>query len=209
MALLDVPATKSALLALRRQLSFALEGYSLLDQKRELLLLEQTSRATRAAQARRSASASLAAAVSALREAQLSRGTLAIDRAGLAPRCDHRLEVRCRKVMGLEVVEADATIDEPGARFGFLGTPAAADAAARAFAQALPLLADLAAQEASLSRVARELKKTQRRCNALSKKVIPDCRQTLAFLGAALEERERESFVVLKMVRDRLVRSRE
>lgn len=208
MALLDVPATKSALLALRRQLSFALEGYSLLDQKRELLLLEQSSRATLAARARGAASASLATAFSALREAQLSCGTRAVDRAALAPRCDHRVEVRCRKVMGLEVVEADATIEEPGARFGFLGTPAAADAAARAFAQALPLLADLAAQEASLARVARELQKTLRRCNALSKKVIPDCRQTIAFLAAALEERERESFVVLKRVRDRLAGAR-
>ncbi|NTV04658.1 hypothetical protein HGA89_07120, partial [bacterium] len=75
---------------------------------------------------------------------------------------------------------------------GVLDTPAAADSAARAFAQALPLLANLGAQEASLARIARELKKTQRRCNALSKKVIPDCRQTLAFLSGALEERERE-----------------
>jgi V/A-type H+-transporting ATPase subunit D len=73
-----------------------------------------------------------------------------------------------------------------------------------AFCAALLRLAELAGLETSRLRLARELKKTQRRCNALSKKLIPDCRETISFLGGALEERERESFVMLRMVRDRL-----
>ena len=53
-------------------------------------------------------------------------------------------------------------------------------------------------------RLARELRKTQRRCNALSKIFIPDYRETIGYIVGALEERERESFIILRMIRDRL-----
>ncbi len=208
MALLDVPATKSGLLALRRQLDFAQEGYALLDQKRERLLLELTARTGAAAAARREAQAALDRARSALREAVLDSGAAALDRAALAVRCDHQVELHPRKLVGLEVTDARVVLEPLGARFGIAETSPAADAAARAFAEVLPLLAVQAGLEASVARLARELKRTQRRCSALSKKVIPDCLQTIAFLTSALEERERESFVILKMVRNRLLQAR-
>lgn len=208
MALLDVPATKSGLLAVRRQLDFAQEGYALLDQKRELLLLELAARAGAAAAARREAEAALERARAALREAALDSGGAALDRAALAVRCDHQVELRTRKLVGLEVTDATVVLEPLGARFGTAETSPAADQAARAFAEVLPLLAVQAGLEASVARLARELKRTQRRCSALSKKVIPDCLQTIAFLASALEERERESFVILKMVRNRLLEAR-
>jgi V/A-type H+-transporting ATPase subunit D len=72
------------------------------------------------------------------------------------------------------------------------------------FVEALPLLAELAELENALLRLALELRKTQRRCNALSKIFIPEYRETIGYIMGALEERERESFIILKMIRDRL-----
>ena len=72
------------------------------------------------------------------------------------------------------------------------------------FIEALALLAELAELENAVMRLARELRKTQRRCNALSKIFMPDYRETIGYIMGALEERERESFVILKMIRDRL-----
>lgn len=48
----------------------------------------------------------------------------------------------------------------------------------------------------------RELRKTQRRCNALSKLFIPNYRETVAYIAGSLEEREER--IILKMTRDRL-----
>ena len=53
-------------------------------------------------------------------------------------------------------------------------------------------------------RLARELRKTQRRCNALSKRFIPDYRETIDYITSSLEERERESFLIMKMIKSRL-----
>jgi len=79
--------------------------------------------------------------------------------------------------------------------------------ATRRFVETLPLLAELAELENAVLRLARELRKTQRRCNALSKIFIPDYRETISYITSALEERERESLIILKMIRNRLARS--
>ena len=105
--------------------------------------------------------------------------------------------------MGVSLPEASCPAAPAGAAFG-PSVPAAAAAARRYFTAALPVLAALAGLDSSAARLGKELVKTQRRCNALSKKLIPDCRETILFLAGALEERERESFVVLKMIRNRL-----
>ena len=204
MSLLNVPATKSALLALRRQLEFAEEGYGLLDRKRELLLLELTARRGQAALARRKAGELLSRAFASLRGAELDAGSAALDRAALGVRPGSSVEIRERRIMGVKVPEAAVLVEPTGVRFGPGGTPAGADAAMRDFSEALPGLGALAGIETAAARLSREHRKTQRRCNALSKKVIPDCRETMAFLGGSLEERERESFVILKMIRNRL-----
>ena len=203
MALLDVPATKSALLALKSQLAFAEEGYALLDRKRELLLLETQARRGAAAAARRGAEAGLRAAYAALKEALLDAGSAAVDGAALGAAAAGKVKLAERRLMGVRLPEASCAPAAAVPAFG-PGSPAAAALARRLFLGALPALAGLAGMETALRRLERELRKTQRRCNALSKKLIPDCRETILFLGSSLEEREREAAVAMKMIRDRL-----
>ena len=69
--------------------------------------------------------------------------------------------------------------------------------------EVLPLLAELAELENAVIRLARELRKTQRRCNALSKIFIPAHQETITYITGSLEERERESITILKMIRER------
>ena len=91
--------------------------------------------------------------------------------------------------------------------FGVGGTCASTDIARRRFLEWLGVLGELAELQTAVTRLARELRSTQRRCNALSKRFIPDYRETIRYLGAVLEERERESLVILKMIRERMTRT--
>ena len=63
----------------------------------------------------------------------------------------------------------------------------------------VPRMAELAELQDAILRLARELRKTQRRCNALTKIFIPDCQESIHYITGALEERERESFVDRKL----------
>jgi len=204
MANFKIAPTKSNLLSLKRQLAFAEEGYDLLEQKRQILIFELMSRLKRAREAEQGVTESLRRAFSALKEASLDIGSEALDRAALRVRMDHKVTFADQHLMGIKIPHVTAQIEPPGVQFGVGGTSAHTDVAMRRFVEALPLLAELAELENAVVRLARELRKTQRRCNALSKIFIPDFRETISYITAALEERERESFVILKMVRDHL-----
>ena len=112
-------------------------------------------------------------------------------------------------MMGLRIPRVVGQVEAAGVQFGLSGTTANADLAMQRFVDVLPLLAELAELENAVMRLARELRKTQRRCNALSKIFIPAHQETISYVTGSLEERERESLIILKMIRARLARASE
>jgi V/A-type H+-transporting ATPase subunit D len=69
------------------------------------------------------------------------------------------------------------------------------------FFKLLKVLTELAAVRTIAWRLAREVRKTQRRVNALDKMVIPAARETKNYIEAALEERDRDSFFTSKLLK--------
>ena len=209
MAKLNVAPTKSSYLELSDQLDAAKEGYELLDQKRQILVFELMSRLGRARDAERRVAEALERAFAALRSAMMDVGSPAVDRATLAVALDHQIELSQQNLMGIRLPTVTALPAALSVQFGIGGTSAQTDTAMKRFVEALPLLAELAELENSVIRLARELRKTQRRCNALSKVFIPDYSETIDYILSSLEERERESFIIQKMIKDRLSRQAE
>jgi V/A-type H+/Na+-transporting ATPase subunit D len=204
MAKLNVTPTKSNLLALKRQLAFAEEGYDLLEQKRQILIFELMSRLERARAAEAAVAQTLGGAFATLRQALLEVGSETLDAAALGVRLNHQVLVTSQHLMGLKLPRLKTQTEPPGVQFGLGGTSAHTDASLHRFVEMLPLLAELAELQNAVLRLARELRKTQRRCNALSKIFIPNYKETLSYITSALEEREREAFILLKRVRNRL-----
>jgi V/A-type H+/Na+-transporting ATPase subunit D len=209
MAKLNIAPTKSSFLTLKRQLAFAEEGYELLEQKRQILIFELMSRLGRARDAERRASTVMAEAHALLREAMLTMGSDALDRAALGVRYNHEIRVADQSLMGIRVPKVTVEAEAAGVQFGLVGSSVLADLAMKKFVEALALLGELAELETAVLRLAQELRKTQRRCNALSKMFIPDYRATISYIMSSLEERERESFIILKMIKDRMARAAE
>lgn len=204
MAKLNVAPTKSNLLSLKRQLAFATEGYDLLEQKRQMLILELMSRLSRAQEIEARVAGILGTAFAALRQAMLDIGSANVDRSALAVGENYELDLKDHHLMGLRIPKVTMRAESPGARFGFSGTSANTDMAMLRFVALLPSLAELAELQNAVLRLARELRKTQRRCNALSKIFIPVYRETITYITGTLEERDRESLIIMKMIRDRL-----
>lgn len=204
MAKLNIAPTKSNLLNLERQLDFAQEGYDLLEQKRQILIFELMSRLNRAEEAERKVNEALRQAFDALKEATLDIGSEAIDSITLGIAMKHEIDMTDDRLMGMCVPKLTVRVEPMGVRFGVIGTSSNTDIAMARFVDVLPLLAELAELENAVMRLARELRRTQRRTNALSKIFIPQYRETIDYITGSLEERERESLIILKMIRDRL-----
>jgi len=201
LAKMDVPPTKSTLLALRHSLEFAEEGYDLLEQKRQILVLELMGRLEAAKRAQKDVDEAMAAAFAALREAALRSGSEGLVRESLGIVRHHRLAYRGRPVMGIDLPMVTAEHEPPRPEFSTASASAASDEVMARFTQALDVVARLAQVENAVLRLASEVRRTQRRVNALDKIFIPDYKETVAYVEDVLEEREREQFVIMKMAK--------
>jgi V/A-type H+-transporting ATPase subunit D len=77
------------------------------------------------------------------------------------------------------------------------------------FRDALGLMGRFAELKISIVRLAKEVRKTVRKVNALEKIAIPDLSQTISHIRERLEESDREMFSLLKRVKNRLATTEE
>ena len=85
--------------------------------------------------------------------------------------------------------------------YSFVDSFAETDDVMASFFELLKLLTEMASIRTIAWRLATEVKKTQRRVNALEKMVIPQTKETKTYIETVLEERERESIFVLKALK--------
>jgi len=203
MAKLSVPPTKSSFLQIKRDLSFAKEGHELLEQKRQILVIELMGQIEAARRVEMEVVEKMKAAFAALHKALVDSGSLTMGSESLASRGDQRIQVGERRLMGITLSKVKAEHQKPGPQFGLGQGGAATDEVVKCFFEALEAISRLAEVENAVFRLARELRKTQRRVNALDKIFIPDYSETLKYIESTLEEREREGMVVMRMVKRR------
>jgi V/A-type H+-transporting ATPase subunit D len=112
-----------------------------------------------------------------------------------------------RKVMGVSLPAVQTVVQGGPPFYAPRPTSFWIDEAQRRFTDVLKRLDAVAGTRISVIRLAREVKKTMRRVNALEKIYIPDYSETLKYIGDALEESDREAFFILKLIKGRLARS--
>ena len=201
---LNVAPTKSNSLELKRSLAFASEGYELLEQKRQILVFELMSRLERSRTIQKEVDGTLAGAFASLREAVLRAGSarLAAEALGVPGRPTLRLQEE--RLMGINLPGIVSELPPAGPTFAPGSGPAVSDQVVKRFRQALEVVTRMAELENAVILLANELRKTQRRVNALEKIFLPDYRDTLKYIAEVLEEREREGYVIMKMTKARL-----
>jgi len=198
---INVPPTRSNLLRVKRDLEFAREGYEILDRKREVLTTELVHMAHDAELLE--VWDLLAVAYRALEDARLQMGQEHIEWAALAVDKTVEVEVRARGVMGIPIPIVEAHGEPPSMSYSLGDTMATLDEASAAFRKVLDQIPELAEMMTSVWRLARELRKTQRRVNALQYIFIPEYEAIVSFIENALEEREREEAFRLKRLKSR------
>lgn len=203
---INVPPTRSNLLRMKQELEFAREGYEILDQKREVLTAELIHLAHDAEVLQEQVWKLLAAAYRALEQAKLTMGQEHVEWAALAVNKTVDVQLKFRGVMGVPIPLVNARGEPPEMPYSLGDTTAALDEAGAAFREVLSRIPELSELVTSVWRLAGELRKTQRRVNALQYIFIPDYEETVAFIESELEEREREETFRLKRLKTKTAR---
>lgn len=201
--------TRSNLLKLIDDLKFSQLGYDLLDQKRSILVTELLTLVDQAVDYQSRVDHSLMEAESTLSDSIMHMGRLKVANLSGAVHIEYGVQVGTRRVMGVALPKVDTTFTNHSPYFSNEGTSILAELSIDRYRETLELMGRLAELKVSIMRLAKEVKKTIRKVNALEKIVIPNNQQTIDWMRGRIEEQERENFILLKVVKDRMERVKE
>lgn len=193
--------TKGNLMARKRSLELAHSGFELMDRKRNILIGEIMSLTLRAGEIQERIDSTFREAYRSLQTANITLGGVAEMAAAVPP--DDSVTIHYRSVMGVEIPSLPPDTSEPRAVYGFRGTNSALDAATLGFHRVKLLARELAEIETTIYRLAYAIKKTQKRASALQNIIIPNFSADVKRIVDALEEKEREEFSRLKVLKGR------
>ena len=203
MAKMNIAPTKSNLLAIKEQLAVSTEGYDLLEQKREILVMELMRMVDRVKLLEADVDKCIDRAYPALKNMLMTVGGDRVER--IAHSVEYSFNITKKPVVigGMGFTTIDVELPKRELFSSFLGTFPDSDEVMVRFFELLTLLTQLASIRTIVWRLAMEVKKTQRRVNALDKMVIPQSVETVKYIESVLEERERDNVFVLKSLKNR------
>lgn len=196
----QIVPTKGNLLATKKSLELSRTGFELLDRKRNILVREMMSLIDRASKIQGNIDKTYAEAYALLQRANITLG-ISKELSQTVP-IENGLNVAYRSVMGVEIpmvsLEEQETLPAP---FGLHSSNILLDETYKKFLEVKRLTAELAEVENSVYRLADAVKKTQKRANALKNIMIPRFEETVKIITDSLEEKDREEFSRLKIIK--------
>lgn len=198
---LSTAPTKANLIKSKNMLKFSRNGYDLLDKKRNVLIREMMSLVSRAEEIQVTIDKYFSEAYDALQFSNITMGLNTVEEIAITIPNDENYDILLRSVMGVEIPEVKYKKEELKPAYGFFRTNATFDVSVKRFNDVKYLIYELSEVETSIYKLAMEIKKTQKRANALEKIQIPKYQGLVKYITEALEEKEREDFFRLKKVK--------
>ncbi|WFR57491.1 V-type ATP synthase subunit D [Anaerocolumna sp. AGMB13025] len=195
--------TKGNLILAKNSLTLANQGYDLMDKKRNILIQELLELIDKAKNIQSEIDVTFTAAYLSLQKANIEMGIRNIEDLSSTVPEENSITIKQRSIMGTDIplVEFDETDNKLS--YSFYNTKISLDEAVSRFKKVKELTLRLAMIENSAYRLAANIKKTQKRANALKNITIPYYKELVHDIQNSLEEREREEFTRLKVIKQR------
>lgn len=197
----NIAYTKSNLMAAQNSLELALKGFELLDKKRNVLVMNMMGFIDRAEEIQQKMGEIFNEAYEALQVANITLGISTI--AEIAESIPEAVgfDIINRSIMGVEIPEVKFERKSLNRYYSFYHTNSALDVALKRFHELKYLVYELSEVEDSVYKLAMEIKRTTKRANALQNIQIPKYKEIVKAISEVLEEKEREEFFRLKVVK--------
>lgn len=193
--------TKGNLMLAKNSLALSRQGYELMDKKRNILIRELMELIEQATDIQKEIDVTFTSAYLALQKANIQMGIHEVEALSLSVPVETSIIIKRRSVMGTEIPKVEYDSQELRPSYGFFGTKMSLDQACEEFQKVKELTIRLAQIETSAYRLAYNIKKTQKRANALQNITIPKFESLVNDIQNALEEKEREEFTRLKVIK--------
>ena len=193
--------TKGNLIAAKNSLALARQGYGLMDKKRNILIRELMQLIDKAKEIQSEIDSTYRLAYKALEQANIELGIDYVSELATAVPIDDGIIRKTRSVMGTEIPLVQYKEEDIKLSYAFYNTRECLDNARMHFKKVKDLTIKLSMIENSAYRLASNISKTQKRANALKNITIPRYETISKSITNALEEKEREEFTRLKVIK--------
>jgi V/A-type H+/Na+-transporting ATPase subunit D len=204
MARLKLSATRSNLLAVRQRLRLAREGHRLLNKKRDVLIMEILRMIQDAERVSAQAREQFQRGYAILQEARAAMGTERVRRIALSKPQEADVRIIPYSIMGVVVPRVHYEVPSRRLAYGLGDTSVVLDEAQQEWAAIRALMGELAEKVTTVWRLALELRRTQRRVNALEHIFIPSYEETVVYIEETLEEKDREELFRTKRAKAKI-----
>ena len=197
--------TKGNLILAKNSLALANQGYELMDKKRNILIRELMELIDQAKDIQEQIDSTFTHAYKCLQHANIEHGISLVSQLAYTVPIEDSIKIKSRSIMGTEIPLVNYTPDENQPTYSFSTTDESIDRAREAFRKVKELTIKLSMIENAAYRLATNIKKTQKRANALKNITIPTYTTLVSSISNALEEKEREEFTRLKVIKQRKI----
>ena len=195
--------TKGNLMLAKNSLALAHQGYDLMDKKRNILLKELMELIDEAKNIQEEIDITFTRAYACLQRANIEQGISKVQEFAYTVPIEESIRIQTRSIMGTEIPLVQYEENSPAPSYSFFNTSESLDIARLKFEKVKELTIRLSMVENSAYRLASNIKKTQKRANALKNITIPTYEALTKSISNALEEKEREEFTRLKVIKSR------
>lgn len=193
--------TKGNLILSKNSLALALQGFDLMDKKRNILIREMMDLIEEAKGIQSQIDQTFRNAYAALQKANMEIGINTVQTISYTVPIEDSIRIKTRSIMGTEIPLVESNPGGNLPTYAFYSTKESLDETKQAFEKVKALTIKLSMVENSAYRLASNIKKTQKRANALKNITIPHYEQLTKDISNALEEKEREEFTRLKVIK--------
>lgn len=200
----NIAPTKANLLKVKDNLKLSKVGYNLIDKKRTVLIKEMMQQIEKAKKVQNDLKVMFEQAYKMLQEANITMGVMEVQDVSYGMDTSENFDISYKSVMGLDVPRVKYTVKEDKTpNYSMHMTNEYVDKAIVEFEKIKYLVYQLAETENTVYKLSIEIKKNQKRAHALDKIQIPDLSETVKYISATLEEKDREDFFRLKIIKKR------
>ena len=193
--------TKGNLMLAKNSLTLAKQGYELMDKKRNILIRELMDLIDEARDIQDEIDSTFTYAYQCLQRANIEHGINLVSQLAYTVPIENSIVIQTRSIMGTEIPHVKYTPANVMPTYSFSTTRESIDLATKAFQKVKDLTVKLSMVENAAYRLATNIKKTQKRANALQNITIPMYTNLVYTISNALEEKEREEFTRLKVIK--------
>ena len=196
--------TKNNLMKIKGKLKLSSQGQELLEKKKIILKMEKEKHKKNLQEKRENLEKLFNEGINKIKIASIDIGLEELKDISEEVDFKQKIDIKYKTVMGVEIPSIIYEKQKQKTMIGLYNTNIQVDEAIEIFTKIKTEIIELAEIENTILRINKAIEKVKKRSNALKDIIIPEEKQQIKTIEGILEEREREEFSRLKVIKKKI-----